>query len=50
MVDLRYYAQNLYTYIDENGITDIAAIYSIKQLCDTDVSRRLLAPKPGGAA
>ncbi|MFR1476889.1 MAG: DHHW family protein [Hydrogeniiclostridium mannosilyticum] len=50
VVDLRYYAQNLYTYIDENGITDIAAIYSIKQLCDTDVSRRLLAPKPGGAA
>ena len=40
-VDLRHYTGDLSQYIRENGITEIAAVYSIKQLCDVNISRRL---------
>ena len=28
-------------YIEENGITEAAAVYSMKQLCDVDISNKL---------
>lgn len=40
-VDLRHYTGDLSQYIRENGITEIAAVYSIKQLCDVNISRQL---------
>lgn len=42
VVDLRYFNQDIYQYIKDNEITQMAAIYSIKQLCDTDVASKLL--------
>ena len=42
VVDLRYFNQDIYQYIEDNGITQLAAVYSIKQLCDTDVASKLL--------
>ena len=42
VVDLRYFNQDIYQYIEENDITQLAAVYSIKQLCDTDVASKLL--------
>ncbi|MFR8003797.1 MAG: DHHW family protein [Hydrogeniiclostridium sp.] len=41
VIDLRYYSQNVYDYIEENGITEAAAVYSMKQLCDVDISNKL---------
>ena len=43
IIDLRYYNQDIYEYIQQNGITDTAAIYSIKQLCDVSVANKLSA-------
>lgn len=43
IIDLRYYNQDIYDYIKQNGITDTAAIYSIKQLCDVSVANKLTA-------
>jgi alginate O-acetyltransferase complex protein AlgJ len=45
IIDLRYYNQDVYSYIDQNGITDTAAIYSIKQLCEVSISNKLIARK-----
>lgn len=45
IIDLRYYSQNIYEYIEENGITQIAAVYSIKQLCDVSFGGKLLPRK-----
>ncbi len=45
IIDLRYYNQDIYSYMDKNGITDTAAIYSIKQLCEVSVSNKLIARK-----
>ena len=42
IIDLRYYNKDIYSYIRQNGITETAAIYSIKQLCDVLVGNRLL--------
>lgn len=41
IVDLRYYNQNIYEYIKENNITNLAAVYSIKQLCDVPIGNKL---------
>lgn len=41
IIDLRYYNQDIYKYIKQNGITKAAAIYSIKQLCDVSVANKL---------
>ena len=41
VIDLRYYSQNVYEYVEENGITEAAAVYSMKQLCDVDISNKL---------
>lgn len=41
MIDLRYYNQDIYKYIKQNGIKSVAAIYSIKQLCDVSISNKL---------
>ena len=41
VVDLRAYNGDLYQLIDEKGITQLMALYSIKQLCDTDISAKL---------
>ncbi len=41
IIDLRYYNQNVYNYIKENKITDTAAIYSLKQLCDISIANKL---------
>ena len=41
IIDLRYYNKDIYKYIQENGITDTAAIYSIKQLCEVSVANKL---------
>lgn len=43
IIDLRYYNQDIYDYIQQNGITETAAIYSIKQLCDVSVANKLIA-------
>ena len=43
IIDLRYYSQNVYEYIQENDITSAAAVYSIKQLSDVDISNKLLS-------
>ncbi len=43
IIDLRYYNQDIYDYIQQNGITETAAIYSIKQLCDVSVANKLRA-------
>lgn len=43
IIDLRYYNQDIYDYIQQNGITETAAIYSIKQLCDISVANKLSA-------
>jgi len=43
IVDPRYYNQDIYEYIQQNGITDTAAIYSIKQLCDVSIANKLSA-------
>ena len=42
VVDLRYFNFDVYQYIEENDITQLAAVYSIKQLCDTDVASKLI--------
>lgn len=42
IIDPRYYNQDIYDYIQQNGITESAAIYSIKQLCDVSVANKLL--------
>ena len=41
VVDLRAYNGDIYQLIEEKGITQLMAVYSIKQLCDTDVSNKL---------
>ena len=41
IVDLRYYNQNIYQYIKDNKITDLAAVYSIKQLCEVPIGNKL---------
>jgi alginate O-acetyltransferase complex protein AlgJ len=41
IIDPRYYNQDIYKYIKQNGITDMAAIYSIKQLCDVSIANKL---------
>lgn len=41
IIDLRYYNQNIYDYIKQNGITETVAVYSIKQLCDISVANKL---------
>jgi hypothetical protein len=41
IIDLRYYNQNVYNYIKENNISETAAIYSIKQLCDISIANKL---------
>ncbi len=41
IIDLRYYNQDIYRYIKQNGIDEAAAIYSIKQLCDVTVGNKL---------
>lgn len=43
IVDLRYYNQNIYEYIKANKITDLAAVYSIKQLCEVPIGNKLSA-------
>ena len=42
LIDLRYYSQNVYDYMEENGITEAAAIYSIKQLCEINIAGKLM--------
>ncbi len=42
LIDLRYYNFNVYDYIKEQGITDAAAIYSVKQLCDVSIANKLI--------
>ena len=42
VVDLRYFNMDIYQYIEEKGIDQLAAVYSIKQLCDVDVASKLL--------
>lgn len=42
IIDPRYYNQDIYDYIQQNGITESAAIYSIKQLCDVSVANKLM--------
>lgn len=42
LIDLRYYNFNVYDYIEEQGITDAAAIYSVKQLCDVLIANKLI--------
>ncbi len=41
MIDLRYYNLDIYKYIKQNGITQSAAVYSIKQLCDVSIANKL---------
>ncbi len=41
MIDLRYYNLDIYKYIKQNGITQSAAVYSIKQLCDVPIANKL---------
>ncbi|OCN00129.1 hypothetical protein A7X67_17720 [Clostridium sp. W14A] len=41
MIDLRYYNLDIYKYIQQNGIDQAAAIYSIKQLCDVSIANKL---------
>ena len=41
MIDLRYYNQDIYKYIQQNGIDQVAAVYSIKQLCDVSIANKL---------
>lgn len=41
IIDLRYYSQNVYDYIEENQVDSVAAVYSMKQLCDVDISNKL---------
>ncbi len=41
IIDLRYYNQNIYQYIKQNKITNLAAVYSIKQLCEVPVGNKL---------
>ncbi len=43
IIDLRYYNLDIYDYIQQNGITETAAIYSIKQLCDVSIANKLSA-------
>jgi alginate O-acetyltransferase complex protein AlgJ len=43
IIDLRYYNQDIYRYIQQNGITDTAAVFSIKQLSDVSVANKLRA-------
>ena len=42
LIDLRYYNFNVYDYMKEQGITDAAAIYSVKQLCDVSIANKLI--------
>ena len=41
LIDLRYYNQDIYQYIKQNGIKNAAAVYSIKQLCDISIANKL---------
>ncbi|MFU0831368.1 MAG: DHHW motif protein [Oscillospiraceae bacterium] len=41
MIDLRYYNRDIYQYIQQNGIEEAAAVYSIKQLCDVSIANKL---------
>ena len=41
MIDLRYYNQDIYKYIQQNGIDQAAAVYSIEQLCDVSIANKL---------
>ncbi|NLG93482.1 MAG: hypothetical protein GX485_08045 [Clostridiales bacterium] len=43
IIDLRYYNQDIYKYIQQNGITETAAVYSIKQLCEVSIANKLSA-------
>ena len=42
LIDLRYYNFNVYDYMEEHGITDAAAIYSVKQLCEISIANKLI--------
>ncbi len=42
LVDLRYYNQDIYKYIKQNGIKKAAAVYSISQLCEIPLANKLL--------
>ena len=42
LVDLRYYNQDIYTYMKQNGISQAAAIYSINQLTEVPIANKLL--------
>ncbi|WP_164918972.1 DHHW family protein [Caproiciproducens sp. NJN-50] len=41
LVDLRYYNKDIYEYITQNGIKQVAAVYSMKQLCDVSIANKL---------
>lgn len=41
MIDLRYYNLDICKYIQQNGIDQTAAVYSIKQLCDVSFANKL---------
>lgn len=41
LMDLRYYNQDIYKYIKQNGINQAAAVYSIKQLCEVPFANKL---------
>ncbi len=41
LIDLRYYNQDIYKYIKQNGIERAAAVYSIRQLCEVSVANKL---------
>ena len=42
LIDLRYYNQNIYDYIQQNGIKQAAAIYSFSQLSEVPIANKLL--------
>lgn len=41
IIDPRYYNQNIYEYIRENGITEVAVVYSIKQMSEINIANKL---------
>ena len=42
LIDLRYYNQDIYDYIKQNGIHRAAAIYSLSQLSEVPIANKLL--------
>lgn len=45
MMDLRYYATGVYDYIEDNGIDDIAALYSMKTFGELVLNPLHMVPK-----